>query len=570
MRKKIVNIFVIILLLFTVLSVSGKNSIIKEKNNVNLKNEYSFFRNNWVEWDTEKDYITPVFNFKNLNESNTKWTLMFYLAGDNNLEYSMIDILNELEVSGSTDNVKMVAQLDRIPSFDNSNYDWTEMLRFFVTKDPEGYNHQINSEVVEFLGEQNLGDPEVLFDFVNWSVSEYPADNYCLFLADHGHAWDGCCYDWTSDGDYLTTIELKSVLSDLYNIIGKKLDILCFNACAMGSTEVNYQLKDYVKISIGSEDFQYGPLSYMYFIADLINNTKCSIEQFAEKIVNHTAYSGKCFVKDLFAIKLDEVDEIVNKISTLSDHLEEIAAEDANNISDIIYQSILIEHRYRTELADIWDFANSTQEVVDNQNVYDIAQEIKDLIDNSVIESYSTNLDQNRPGYGMNIHLFDESSILEDNFYDIYLNLDISQNTFWDEFLLTYYNAEKINSPPSIPIVNGEINGKILDEYEYCAQSTDPERQYVHLKFSFEDGTETEWLNREVFCNKHTWKKPGTYIVKVKAIDEPFFDQDISKGNESDWGTLNVNMPREKTFVNNQLVNSFTYHFIIKFLSNIL
>ena len=572
--KKISLILIINLVVFSFLSVGGSSINNWKIQDSNTYEHQTYLDSNWVNWINENDYSTPEFVMNNINQrtsqSDDTWTLMFYLAGDNNLEGSMIDILNELEVVGSNENVKLIAQLDRIPSFDHSNYDWTEMLRYFVKRDINGYNHEIISEPVEYLGEQNLGDPNVLFDFINWSINMYPADNYCLFLADHGHAWDGCCYDWTSDGDHLTMFELKSVINSFNNLTGKKLDLLCFNACAMGSVEVYYQLKDLVNISIGSEDFQYGPLSYMYFLSDLVNNTDWSAEQFAKKIVYHTAYSGKCFVKDLFAIDLNKIDDIAEKTSVFANNLNVIASEDANVISDVIYNSVLIEHRYRTELADLWDLANTTQKIILGQNLKESAQEVKDAIDSSVIESYSINLDLNRPGHGMSINLLDESSILEDIFYDSYQNLDFSQNSLWDEYLLTYYNADKINSPPSMPVVSGKTKGKIFEEYEYCGQSIDPERQYVHLKFSFDDGTETEWLNREVFCQKHKWMKSGTYIVKVKAIDEPFFDQDITCGNESDWGTLTVSMPRLK-YSNFNFLDIFSKNQIIKrFLSFLL
>jgi hypothetical protein len=42
---------------------------------------------------------------------------------------------------------------------------------------------------IEDLGEANMGDGNVLGEFVRWSMFNYPAERYMLVLWDHGDGW---------------------------------------------------------------------------------------------------------------------------------------------------------------------------------------------------------------------------------------------------------------------------------------------------------------------------------------------------------------------------------------------
>jgi len=554
MKKGLVCAFVIFIVITSFLSVNAK--IVS--NPTYPSNDY-FFNRYWNQWTVVEEYGNYGEIIINPEETNATWTLIAYLDGDNNLEAEMINIFNQFEIVGSTENVKIVVQIDRSDMYDTSNGNWDSMRRYFVTKDENGFHNTIVSELLVDLGEQNVGDPQVLQEFVDWSIDNYPSDHYCLFLADHGAAWEGVLIDWENDFDILTMEELKTALNNIYNSLGKKLDIISFNACAMGSLEVYNQIKDYANIAIGSEDFQYGTLKYGYFTADLANNPSWSATRFAKEIVNDTSTIYPVPVKDIAAIDLNKIDTVVVKTSVFADFLKEISDSDANLISDIIYSSVLIEFYSRTELADLWDFANETQNYFSDQDLKNSAQDVKDSIDSSVIAHYSIDLDMHRPGHGISINLIDESSILDDDFYQVYCNLDFSYQFYWDDFLLSYYTAEKINSPPSLPIITGPKEGKIGAIYTYTASSKDPERQYVHYKFSLGDGSETPWLGRGSDSYNYKWKKAGTFEVKVKAIDEPYFDYDLSDGAESEWAILSVAMPK------NRVIGSFLLKYIVYF-----
>ena len=112
-----------------------------------------------------------------------EWTVMVYLDSDNNLEGVGIEDINEMEMAGSTSEVNIVVQVDRIPfsilasnnegfADDTSNGDWTTTRRYFILQDNDPV--QINSQLLGDLGELNMGDPQTLIDFATWAADAYP------------------------------------------------------------------------------------------------------------------------------------------------------------------------------------------------------------------------------------------------------------------------------------------------------------------------------------------------------------------------------------------------------------
>ena len=86
-----------------------------------------------------------------------QWTFLVYLVGDNNLEGAGIDDLNEMEQVGSSDQVNIIVQFDRIAGYDSTNGDWTSTRRYYATQD--SLPSTISSLLLEDLGELNMGRP---------------------------------------------------------------------------------------------------------------------------------------------------------------------------------------------------------------------------------------------------------------------------------------------------------------------------------------------------------------------------------------------------------------------------
>ncbi|RPJ01366.1 MAG: hypothetical protein EHM39_03395, partial [Chloroflexi bacterium] len=186
-------------------------------------------------------------------QTTAAWTFMAYIAGDNDLEAFALRDLDEMEFIGSTDEVNIVAQIDRSDIYDTSHDDWTDARRYLVQFDTDFT--AINSEEVGTVGESNTGDPDTLADFMIWAMTTYPAQHYALVIWDHGGSWLGIATDDSADNDDITLLELDEALQRATSETGiDKLDLIGFDACLMGGLEVYETIAPYSLYSVASAE----------------------------------------------------------------------------------------------------------------------------------------------------------------------------------------------------------------------------------------------------------------------------------------------------------------------------
>jgi len=218
--------------------------------------------------------------------SGKKWTVMVYLAGDNNLDENGVDDLKEMKKVGTTPDINVIAQFDRAGA-------GLQTTRYCLMK-----GTPLEADACQSLGETNTGSPEALIDFIKWGVTSYPAAHYLLVLWNHGQGWDDTDIYAAERApsarrgqsrrirhslfrssvvaaaklsartgkvarailldddakDFLDNLEMKKVAAAAKTAIGHKLDILGMDACLMNMAEVVYQLRDSVLYTVGSEE----------------------------------------------------------------------------------------------------------------------------------------------------------------------------------------------------------------------------------------------------------------------------------------------------------------------------
>lgn len=119
---------------------------------------------------------------------------------------------------------------------------------------------------------------------------------------------------------------------------------------------------------------------------------------------------------------------------------------------------------------------------------------------------------------------------------------------------------------PFPPIVSGPTTGATGVEYQFTAVTTDPNEDELYYKWDWNDGNVSEWMgpyiSGEAVIEYHKWSNAGTYIIKVKAKDPYNF--------ESDWGILNVIMPKNKvaSLISSQYLRHKTYFSFSQMLYN--
>ncbi len=197
------------------------------------------------------------------------WLVMLYQdADDKVLEQDIFFDLNEAERVGSSDQVQIVAQLDRYRSGFQGRGDWSTARRYYVTQDDD--LNAIHSKQIADLGEINMADGATLVDFVTWAMQTYPADRYALILSDHGMGWPGGWTDADSHrsgdptipltsrlGDQLYLMELDQSLQQIRSETGlDKFELVGLDACLMAQIEVLSALQPHARYAVVSEEVE--------------------------------------------------------------------------------------------------------------------------------------------------------------------------------------------------------------------------------------------------------------------------------------------------------------------------
>ncbi len=199
-------------------------------------------------------------------EANKKWTYMLYFCADTRDTYVTANLDNSYNFCNESMYETMIGIVEQDLLL-GSEVDINVIVLFdhpYTPTDPKGhaYIYELKATsaggrtTVADWGETNMGDGQILDDFVTFCKTNYPADNYALSLADHGRAYAGYCYDYHAPhpiweyaiGDCLTLNEIETALSGTNNV-----DVIIFNTCLGGNFETAWQLVGEADYMIGAE-----------------------------------------------------------------------------------------------------------------------------------------------------------------------------------------------------------------------------------------------------------------------------------------------------------------------------
>ncbi|MBN1649124.1 MAG: hypothetical protein JW874_13895 [Spirochaetales bacterium] len=348
------------------------------------------------------------------NFMETSWTIMVVLDGDNNLESAAIEDLNEMEaVDLSGQNVNVLVLMDRIPGYDSTNDNWEDTRLYEVAHDSDGVDGTIDSTriAIPSLGitasgasaELNMGDPDVISDFIDFVQAEYTADHYALIFWNHGSGWRAAppverqsvdsgvlqitdplvetdrtgnasdskvvCVDDTNGGDYLYTEEVGDAIA------GLGIEVIGFDACLEGMIEVAWEIRNDSDYMIASEEsipgdgWEYDDLLSSFINAEHTADSLCS----AAVDAYETRYSGTVGTT-LSAVDISQLGTLKTAIDALSDAIIDHA--NALDISSGATAANNFLASVRTCLAnDPEDYYNVPGDL--NIDIYDMAFEIQ-------------------------------------------------------------------------------------------------------------------------------------------------------------------------------------------------
>jgi hypothetical protein len=417
-------------------------------------------------------------------KTEKQWTVMVYLAGDNNLDSAGVIDLKEMKKVGSTDRINVIAQFDRQGRGLSTN-------RYYIRK-----GSTLPKDIVGSLGETNMGDPRVLEDFIQWGVKNYPSRHYLLVVWNHGNGWNdenvyrfarntlklnirrrgkvvlaakgavkdsvsirriraiggkkfrravfntsimkavkirGIAYDDDAQ-DFLDNIEMKRVLLSMKKILKHKIDILGMDACLMSMAEVAYQLRDSVLLTVGSEEVEPGDgWPYDRILAKLIKKPTMMPNELATIIVNEylASYPANAGVTQS-ACDLAKSGVLASTVDQLADTL-------SSHLADGVAQATIVVCRLQTQsyespdYIDLYDFCDLLESKAGFDDIREACSAVKNAIqrDGVIIRSgYKGKKVEHSNGLSI---YFPQKSLSS-----LYATLDFTKKTSWGKFLEKY------------------------------------------------------------------------------------------------------------------------------------
>lgn len=271
------------------------------------------------------------------------WTVLMYLAGNNDLETYALERLEKIgEAILPMNNVRVIVQIEATDG----------CKRYLVKGDGQG------NIMLQDLGTIERGDPQVLADFGKWALNNYPGNRRMLYLYDHGNGWYSGSLAGQKSYNHigLANGEFSTAMDQITNSGQYKFDLIIWEACLMGMWEVMDICKKYSLTMIGSEDT--APFDAKFFInpklGSLDGKPNQQIASVVETIVNQSYGFRTCS-----GVDLTKIDTLNTKVNALANQLitARVTPSYDNAINDC-YQATLNKYNfYGLGHIDLYDYA---------------------------------------------------------------------------------------------------------------------------------------------------------------------------------------------------------------------
>ncbi|MBR0164504.1 MAG: leucine-rich repeat protein [Lachnospiraceae bacterium] len=274
-----------------------------------------------IDIDTSDNIFQPVSGTDAVQPERDN-TIMIYLVGTNletDGQAASRDLIEMQESGVDTDTANVVVCTGGTRGW------WLD-----ISSDANGIYRVADGELAHEARTRklsNMGDPGTLADFLDYSVTHYPAKNYTLIFWNHGLGpVQGFCYDEIY-ADMMEPAELKAALDASAFSSAARLSIVGFDACLMASFEMAKLLSPYADYMIASQEVE-SAYGWNFSFLDAYNDTPAQ-EEIAEEIVtryaafyeeNRTSYFNPDVT--LSVLDLSRVEEVSRAIDDLFSGME--------------------------------------------------------------------------------------------------------------------------------------------------------------------------------------------------------------------------------------------------------
>jgi hypothetical protein len=173
-----------------------------------------------------------------------KWTVMYYMCGDSNLDSYVSPLIEKLSIIGSTNDLNIIVLKDNIGDGNSRLYYINESGKKIELNDIYGWPDEVN-----------MNDQNTLKQYCTQMMTAYPADHYALIVyTSAGAGWQEFhMLDRDGAGNAVTTPMFANSLKYIVEEVNHKIDVL-FVSCALNTMELAYEIAPYVDYIVGTQD----------------------------------------------------------------------------------------------------------------------------------------------------------------------------------------------------------------------------------------------------------------------------------------------------------------------------
>ncbi|MET0101330.1 MAG: clostripain-related cysteine peptidase [Sedimenticola sp.] len=477
-----------------------------------------------------------------------EWTILVYLDGDNDLEPFALSDLNEMEAGLPDSGVEVIALVDRAEGFEEGFGNWTgaRVYRLRRDNDPKA----LNSEILQELGEINMGDPNTLRDFVSAALKRYPARHHALVLWDHGGGWQHMAIDHKAPGteeghDGLSLPEVGTALHQAMAASPvERLDIVGFDMCLMAQLETAYELKDIADVLVASQAVEPGDGWPYDRILPAFGKGTLGTRRLAGEIVD--AY-GKFYAerKELVAtqsaIDLRSVDAVAKALDRLSSETSGAIPRVWPQISRSLFfaesYTDRTDHRRAGEAlasVDLLDTVKRLRQSIPGFTAHQAYADLVDAMDRSILANYTSA--KHRLSHGLAIY----APVTTKQFNKLYDQTRLARESGWSNMLKQVHDSQQQHlTKPRVS------NLQLIDTLTQKPVSSLKPGGGVRIEATIE-GENVLWVN--MLHAIHDPENKGHYVLQRSYMWDPEFYKKSKEESAAD--VVDLMMPEFKGSTN--------------------
>ncbi len=220
-----------------------------------------------------------------------RYTVMIYICGadlESESGLATANIEEILSVNNMPEDVNVIIETGGAKSWESKYGISSKYLQRW---------HVQNKQLVkdDQLTRASMGLTSTFQSFMEWGLTDYPAEKTGVVLWNHGGGIDGCCYDENYNDDPLTNSEVYNAFKNAFKTVGRneKLSWIGYDCCLMAVADTADLNSDYFDYMISSQESEPGEgWDYDQWLNEIYRNPNIETTTLLEKISD--TFVAKC------------------------------------------------------------------------------------------------------------------------------------------------------------------------------------------------------------------------------------------------------------------------------------